>query len=456
MWNAPKLVQLQRVTQYKPVNNNEDRKAMRSFLRLLTLIVLTFVVVLAACSPEKPGDNTNPEDEVPITSSDDCNPVVSASGITVDAEEVRRGNSGGTLPNGRPFPGTAPQNTTHPDNLPVPNQVMIQFMPESSQQDRNAYIRSIQGRSRRNIDKISTYVVTLPPNSDTSSFPESDIVARIELDYKAVATQVITPPNDPRYGEQWAPAVMGVPQAWAQLDANAPIVVVAVIDSGVCLNHPDLAGKIIGGYDFVDDDAEPQDVFGHGCGVAGVIAANINNGAGIAGVAPNARIMALRVLDETGIGTYSDISAAIVYAADNGAQIINLSLAGGQNSEIMSDAIDYALARNVMVIAAAGNFNTNLPFYPAALPAVIAVGSVDPDLQKSSFSNYGDYVDIQAPGRDILTTSINGDYELMSGTSFAAPQVAGISAMIEAFDVPLNMEAGVVFLYPPENLPDCE
>lgn len=424
-----------------------------------THLLFVLILLLSACSltgESTPASPTSVPASTPvITESEDCNPVASASGITIDAEEIRENAPTNTLPNGRPFPRTEPRNTTRPDNRPVRDQVMIQFTPQSSQQERNAYIQQIQGRSRRNIDRLNTYVVTVPPGSDTSNLPASPVVVRVEPDYRAVATQVVAPPNDARYGEQWALQVMGVPNAWAQFPANAPTVIVAVLDTGVCLDHPDLAGKFVAGYDFVENDTTPQDANGHGCGVAGVIAAHINNGVGIAGVAPNARIMPLRVLDASGMGTYSDIAAAVVYAADNGARILNLSLAGAQNSEILADAINYAIMRGAIVIAAAGNYNTNIPFYPAALPNVVAVGSVDSNLQRSSFSNYGPHVGVQAPGRDILTTAPNGDYQMMTGTSFASPQVAGVTAMSIAFNVPLNVEEGVVFMYPPANLPDC-
>ncbi|MEO0598648.1 MAG: S8 family serine peptidase [Chloroflexota bacterium] len=231
---------------------------------------------------------------------------------------------------------------------------------------------------------------------------------------------------------------------------------VAVIDSGICANHPDLQGRITAGYDFVDDDNDPNDTFGHGCGVAGVIAANTNNGIGIAGIAPNVQIMPLRVLDNLGLGSYSNIANAIIYAVDNGADIINLSLAGPTSSVMLEAAVAYAVDSGVVVIAAAGNFGQPNAFYPAAYPSVIAVASIDPvTFERSSFSNYGADVDVLAPGRDILTTNLAGDYEFVSGTSFAAPIVAGITAMSEALNTPLKTEDGNVFLYPPDALPNC-
>jgi subtilisin family serine protease len=118
--------------------------------------------------------------------------------------------------------------------------------------------------------------------------------------------------------------------------------------------------------------------------------------------------------------------------------------------------VAYAISKGVVVIAAAGNQGREGAFYPAAFPSVIAVGSIDVNLQRSSFSNYGADIDIWAPGRDILTLTLSGDYDFQSGTSFAAPLVAGITAMTETFDAPLNTENGIIFLYPPDNLPDCD
>jgi thermitase len=333
----------------------------------------------------------------------------------------------------------------------VRNRVIIHFVESSTRQERAEYIRSIAGNGRRNIDKLSTVVVNLPADTDPSALPPSPIVEFIESDYTVAA--VAAEPNDAHYVDQWALPAINAPAAWAALPANTPFVTVAVIDSGVCLNHPDLAGKIVAGWDFVQDDDQAQDEFGHGCGVAGIIAANANNGTGIAGVAPNARVMPLRVLDGLGMGSVSDVAAAIIYAADSGAQVMNLSLAGPSTSTILEEAVNYAVARGVIIIASAGNQGVEAAWYPAAYPAVIAVGSVDQSLQRSSFSNYGAQIDVMAPGRDIYTTEMNGDYITMTGTSFAAPQVAGAAALMMAFGQPLVQGGALLSLNPP--MPAC-
>jgi subtilisin family serine protease len=387
---------------------------------------------------------------IAITTTDGCRPAAAAA-AAMSTQAGRQPRA--TLPNGRPFPGVGPRRVNIP-NRPPANEVIIQFASSASQQERSAYLQSIRARSRRRLDGLNALAVTLPPNVSAADLPPSPIVTFIEPDYIAGTAQV-SAPNDPRYSEQWGLPVIGLPQGWAQLAAYPATVTVAVIDSGICAGHPDLAGRVLPGFDFVDDDTDPTDVLGHGCGVAGVIAASSGNQIGIAGVAPNARILPLRVLDANGLGQYSNIAAAIIYAADQGARVINLSLAGPQYSQAIADAVDYAARRGVILIAAAGNNGTEGAWYPAALPSVVAVGSIDPSLTRSAFSNYGANVPVLAPGRDILTTALNGDYTMMTGTSFAAPHVAGIAALALAYGLPLNTEAGIVYLYPPNSLPVC-
>ena len=282
--------------------------------------------------------------------------------------------------------------------------MVIAFKPDTSQQERDAYVASLGGEVKQSIDALNAVVVEVPEQAVAVTPPVSDIVAASEPDYY-VSAQVALPPSDPYYDQQWALPVIGAPEAWLALPEDAPKVTVAVIDSGICADNPDLSGRVLPGWDFVEEDAEPQDAFGHGCGVAGIIAANADDGIGMAGVAPNALILPLRVLDESGIGTYSDVAAAIVYAADHGAQVINLSLGGASPSSVLEQAVDYAVGKGVTVVAAAGNTGSEQVLYPAAYEPVIAVGAVDQDLQVSSFSSGGTNVDLLAPGRDILSLS---------------------------------------------------
>ena len=387
-----------------------------------------------------------------VINTDNCEAVSASAQSVGGSGEGQRAQEQRTLPNGREFPGKAP-NTKQPPGRPARNIVMIQFTDSSTQQERNEYIRQIGGTSRRRIDQLNTYAVTLRRNESPETLPASPIVVTAELDYEASALQ--TEPDDPRYSEQWALPVMGVLPVWESLPEDVTPQVIAVIDSGICLSHPDLAGRLTAGYDFVEDDESPQDELGHGCGVAGVIAAGVNNSIGIAGIAPNVQIMPLRVLDANGLGSYSTIAQAIVYAADNGADIINLSLAGSFYSQVMADAVAYARARGVIVIAAAGNYGSSSLYYPAAFSGVLAVGSVDPNLERSSFSNYGDHVTLYAPGRDVLSTTLDGGYDFQTGTSFAAPLVAGVTALNASLGTSLSTDHNVVIAYPPNITWQC-
>jgi murein DD-endopeptidase MepM/ murein hydrolase activator NlpD len=328
----------------------------------------------------------------------------------------------------------------------VSNVVVLTFSAEASPAERATFIESIGGEVIEQVAPIDTVIVSIPANSP--SLPASDVLVTAEPDYYVSAlgsgdTSSILAPDDPLFPNQWGLPAVGALEAWAALPADAETASVAVIDSGICLDHADLSGRILPGWDFVQNDETPQDEFGHGCAISGIIAAASNNHLGIAGIAPNARIMPLRVLNGQGFGTYSDVAAAIVYAADHGARVINLSLGGTNRSATLERAIDYAIARGVLVIAAAGN-SGGAVYYPAAYEPVIAVGSVDQSLEMSSFSSFGVELDTLAPGRDILSLDLQGGYRLFSGTSFAAPHVAGVAALNMALGIGLTLDGNLI------------
>lgn len=230
-------------------------------------------------------------------------------------------------------------------------------------------------------------------------------------------------------------------------------VIVAVLDTGVRHTHEDLAANMwtnagetaangidddgngyvddVRGWDCVYQDNDPSDIHGHGTHVAGTIAA-VNNGVGVIGVAPGAKIMAVKVLGDGGTGSHMAIAEGIIYAADNGAKVINMSLGSYSSSTTMANAINYAVGQGVTVIAAAGNDNTSSAHYPAAYSNVIAVAATDSNDAKASFSNYGAYIDVSAPGVSISSTYNSSDatYASMNGTSMATPHVAGAAAII--------------------------
>lgn len=273
-----------------------------------------------------------------------------------------------------------------------------------------------------------------------------------EPDYFFYSTTI---PNDPFYDQfQWNLRNIHAEAAWERTTGSGEVII-AVIDTGVDLTHPDLVGKVTAGYDYVNDDDDPSDDVGHGTHVASIAAASSNNGEGITGVAWMAQIMPIKALDQDGRGAASDVAQGIVWATNHGADVINLSLGTSQYSETINLAVQYAHERGVLVVAAAGNYyQTGNPIvYPAALNHVFTVAAVnDVDLH-ASYSSSGSYIDIAAPGGDpsgeldqnprhwIPGAYWRGQgmsYAWLTGTSQAAPHVAGVAALLLALDPELT------------------
>ena len=257
-------------------------------------------------------------------------------------------------------------------------------------------------------------------------------------------------PNDPAYAKQWNLKMINMPKAWDRTKGKG--VVVAVLDTGVAYEDyddfrqvPDLRGtKFVEGYDFVNKDRHANDDHGHGTHVAGTIAQATNNGDGVAGVAFEASIMAVKVLDHFGGGTSADIADASRWAADHGANVINMSLGGGGRSAVMEKAVEYARKKGVVVVCAAGNGGRGVVEYPAAYPGSVAVAAVGPAGQRAPYSSWGKELDIAAPGGDksqgeeagIIQNTIDPQdvsesvYASYQGTSMATPHVAGLAALL--------------------------
>lgn len=254
-------------------------------------------------------------------------------------------------------------------------------------------------------------------------------VAFVEPNDSVQAADVI--PNDPGWSLQYGLTAIRAPQGWS-ISSGSSAVTIAVLDSGVDLGHADLAGKIVAGYDFVNNDAVPQDDYGHGTHVAGIAAALGNNGTDVAGVSWGARIMPLKVLDSFGGGSYANVAAAIVWAADHGAQVINLSLGGVNPSGTLQAAVLYAYNKGLLLVAASGNNGGSQVLYPARYPEVMAVGATNAANQPALFSNHGSEVDIAAPGENIYSLWPGGTFT-QSGTSMSAPFVSGLAAILFSF-----------------------
>jgi thermitase len=244
--------------------------------------------------------------------------------------------------------------------------------------------------------------------------------------------------NDPMLSQQWGLTRIQAAQAWG-IAAPQRTVYLAIIDTGVDANHPDLSQRVrrysngtVYGYNTQLNNANTNDFHGHGTHCAGIAAAHTGNGVGIAGVASAApvQVMPVKVLNDQGFGTMSDVARGIIWAADNGAHVLSLSLGGTAGTQQLADAVNYAWNRGCMVVAAAGNNGSNAPFYPAYYENALAVAATDPTDRLTNFSQYGAWVDIAAPGSDILSTVPGNRYEAWSGTSMACPHVAGAAALI--------------------------
>jgi serine protease len=259
-------------------------------------------------------------------------------------------------------------------------------------------------------------------------------------------------PNDPEYPKQWNLRMIHMPEAWEVSHGKG--VTVAVIDTGIAYEDrdefvrvPDLNGaRFVPGYDFVNDSDHPNDDNGHGTHVAGTIAQATNNGLGVAGVAFEARLMPIKVLDASGIGTSADIADAIRWAVDHGAKVLNLSLGGPGYSGVMERAVAYARRKGAVVVCAAGNSGMGMVSYPAAYAGAVGVGAVGPDGVLAPYSSWGEELDIVAPGGNkrlgpgngILQATVErGDFRKpvlaeYEGTSMATPHVAGVAALLFA------------------------
>jgi subtilisin family serine protease len=341
--------------------------------------------------------------------------------------------------------------------------ILIKFAEDVDTGERDALIAQLGGELVRWIEPLNTALVKLGSVSHRSLNEAvlvanaSNLVLSTEADGVVTGVPILvemmehpsgmvgqsTIPaspvqvNDPDFNNAqriYAPALIELTWAW-RYTMGSPDIILAVVDSGVNAQHPDLAGRVLAGYDFVNSDDDPQDDHGHGTHVSGIIAAVANNGIGGAGICPLCSILPVKVLDSNNTGTWSNVAAGIVYAVDNGARVINLSLGGSSNTQIMQDAINYATEKDVLVVAAAGNSRSDAYFYPAALENVLAVSATRQDDTRWSLSNFGDWVDLSAPGYAIFSTyhaldNYYNGYTFMSGTSMAAPHVVGLAGLL--------------------------
>ena len=249
-------------------------------------------------------------------------------------------------------------------------------------------------------------------------------------------------PNDSFFSSQYAlysSSSQGIDAvgAWdlAQGDSS---VIIAIVDTGIDYTHDDLTGKVIKGYDFVNEDFDPKDDNGHGTHVAGIAGAKANNGIGIAGVCPGCSLLAIKVVTADGAGANSWIANGISNAVSLGARVINLSLGGLEASQTILLAVQQAYQQGAIIVAASGNDGSSLTMYPAGFSEVIAVGATNQYGSRASFSSYGSHLELAAPGQVIYSTLPGNAYEAWNGTSMACPHVAGLAGLILSYDSTLT------------------
>ena len=346
----------------------------------------------------------------------------------------------------------------------APGRVLVGWSDLSSKKDLEAAVRRQGWNVLRTLDPLPAALVEVPVGKELEAIArlEADpAVAYAETDTLAFATGVpasslrlqpqapsIPPavnaagyqPNDPGWAEQWAPRQIKAPETW-NLTTGGAQVVVAVINSGIDLTHPEFAGRLLPGFDYVQPNTPPQDEYGHGTHVAGIIAASGDNGTGVAGLGWQVKILPLRVLDHNGSGFASSVASAISNAANQHVDVINLSLALSGPNETVLNSILYARGNGVAMVASAGN--DTLPGqapapvrYPARYNEVIAVAASTHWEDWAAYSNGGPEVDFAAPGGEvydqILSTGLNGGTAQLYGTSMAAAYVSGVVALMRS------------------------
>lgn len=290
-------------------------------------------------------------------------------------------------------------------------------------------IAKTHGGNARRVGKSELRIIDLPANAS-----ETAVLAKLahhpqlkfaELDRRIPADLAV---NDPYVGSEWHLPAINATNAWDTSQGAG--ITIAILDSGVLPTHPDLAPKLVPGWNFYDNNSNTADVFGHGTSVAGAAAAITNNGAGVSGIAGAAKIMPIRVSDSTGYAYYSAIAQGVTFAADNGARVANASFSGVYTSAAVQSAASYLKSKGGLLIVSAGN--SGVDDGSPASTTMIPVSATDSADAKASWSSYGQYVAVAAPGVGIWTTGSDGGYRSASGTSFSAPITAGVVALMMA------------------------
>jgi len=317
----------------------------------------------------------------------------------------------------------------------APDRILVKFQPGTLDEAKANVHQRLGGKVIGEIPGIDVLVVSVPQNQAAEkarAYGAEKNVKFAEPDYVATAILI---PNDTYFTSQWGLTKIQAPQAW-DVTTGSSDVKIAILDTGIDQNHPDLASKIVANWNFTTSSTV-DDLYGHGTHCAGIAAAITDNSIGVAGVGFNTSLMNGKVLDDKGSGYYSWIASGITWATNNGAKVISMSLGGGSGSSTLESAVNYAWNNGVVVVAAAGNNRNTAPVYPGYYSNCIAVAATDQNDAKASFSTYGSWVDVAAPGVSIYSTLPNHsnsigtmNYGSLSGTSMATPHVAGLAGLL--------------------------
>jgi thermitase len=291
-------------------------------------------------------------------------------------------------------------------------------------------LNKARGRSLRKLQQINTHIVEVPPQAEEAVIKALSNNPHIEYAEKdMLVTPSIFIPDDPRYASQWHLPKIQAPTAWEASTGEG--ITVAILDSGVESTHPDLVNNLVPGWNVVNNNSDTSPVMYHGTSVAGVVAATSNNATGVASIAWNAMIMPIRITNESnGVASWSNMAEGFLWAADHGADVANLSYGLSSNSSTINNAAQYLRSKGGLAVVAAGNNNLDRGF--SDNPYLITVAATTSSDARASYSNFGDNIDVAAPGSSIYTTYINGGYKSVSGTSIATPTTAGVVALIMA------------------------
>jgi thermitase len=314
-------------------------------------------------------------------------------------------------------------------------EVIVNFRGQIDKESLDKIMREIDGLSKEKLDSMYSFKSkSLSTEQLIRYFEKTPHVEYVEPHYIYLQNQV----NDTYYQSyQWNLPAVGTEEGW-NITRGSKNIKIAVVDTGVDLDHPDLKGRLVEGFNALDHNSPPEDDNGHGTHVAGIIASDTNNGQGVAGITWYNPIMPIKVMNAKGHGGSFDVAQGIRWAVDHGANVINLSLGNYQDSSVMKDAVKYAIKKDVVIVSAAGNDNTSQTSYPVAYPGVLGVAAVDYDGNRAKFSNYGDFVDVAAPGVEIPSTYVGGKYAALSGTSMAAPHVTALAGLIRSINPKLK------------------